>query len=264
MAKSPELDALAPPELEIHRALRHAVAAQPAPPPEYASKAPRKRVELILECALRLFNQHGVTGISTNRISAELGISPGNVHYHYRTKGDLLLACFQILDAELREACFGVTVIAGAAGYVDWQIAVQTVLWRHRYFFGALEIVLRTMPDLRLPWLLLQSAVVHQLASTHAHYIKTRQMKLPQAPNTIEQVAQNCLMLWISWIRWEFLALDARTPATAEDNAIIHRLVTHHLSFYEPYHVRSQRGAEALIRELNTRLLSAPPPSPIT
>ncbi|HEX6703438.1 MAG TPA: TetR/AcrR family transcriptional regulator [Albitalea sp.] len=40
----------------------------------------------ILDASLRLFNDEGVAAVSTHRIAAELGISPGNLHYHFKTK----------------------------------------------------------------------------------------------------------------------------------------------------------------------------------
>jgi len=219
-------------------------------------KPQRKRVEVILECAMRLFNQFGVASISTNRISAELGISPGNVHYHYRSKGMLLEAAFRVMDAELREVFARPTETLSVAGFVDWQIHKQRVLWRYRYFFGSLEVVLRTAPALQIPWLKLQNELVHQLASTHEYYVQEHRMTAPKPPNTIAQVAENSLMLSMSWIRWEFLALDGRTPGAAEENEIIHRLVLLHLGFYGPYHARCQRGSELLEHVLSQKFAS--------
>jgi AcrR family transcriptional regulator len=45
-----------------------------------------KTRDRILEAALRLFNDDGLPGVSTHRIAAELGISPGNLHYHFKSK----------------------------------------------------------------------------------------------------------------------------------------------------------------------------------
>jgi len=40
----------------------------------------------IVLCALGLFNDEGVARISTNRIAAEVGISPGNLYHHFKNK----------------------------------------------------------------------------------------------------------------------------------------------------------------------------------
>ncbi len=42
--------------------------------------------ERILQTSLQLFNAEGLPSVSTHRIAAELGMSPGNLHYHFKTK----------------------------------------------------------------------------------------------------------------------------------------------------------------------------------
>lgn len=48
-----------------------------------ASNSTRER---ILQASLRLFNADGLPSVSTHRIAAELGMSPGNLHYHFKAK----------------------------------------------------------------------------------------------------------------------------------------------------------------------------------
>jgi AcrR family transcriptional regulator len=55
----------------------------------------------ILEASLRLFNDEGVAAVSTHRIAAELGISPGNLHYHFRTKQAIVERLFMRFEIDL-------------------------------------------------------------------------------------------------------------------------------------------------------------------
>ena len=48
-----------------------------------ASSSTRDR---ILLTSLALFNAHGLPSVSTHRIAAEMGISTGNLHYHFKAK----------------------------------------------------------------------------------------------------------------------------------------------------------------------------------
>ena len=49
----------------------------------------------ILDTALDLFNRHGERNVTTNHIAEALGISPGNLYYHFRNKTAIVAALFQ-------------------------------------------------------------------------------------------------------------------------------------------------------------------------
>lgn len=60
-----------------------------------------KTNERILEQALALFNAHGMGRTSLNRIASELGISSGNLHYHFKTRGHLIARLINRFDCEI-------------------------------------------------------------------------------------------------------------------------------------------------------------------
>ncbi|MBM4218582.1 MAG: TetR/AcrR family transcriptional regulator [Gammaproteobacteria bacterium] len=59
------------------------------------SEPGRRTRQRILDTTLALYNERGEARVSTSLIAAELGISAGNLHYHFRHK-DLLSAALLV------------------------------------------------------------------------------------------------------------------------------------------------------------------------
>eukprot|EP01031_Cornospumella_fuschlensis_P047622 gene47622-58338_t len=60
-----------------------------------------KTRDRILECALMLFNSEGEPNVTTLEIATELGISPGNLYYHFHGKEPLVMALLERFQDEL-------------------------------------------------------------------------------------------------------------------------------------------------------------------
>jgi AcrR family transcriptional regulator len=57
--------------------------------------------EKILSKALELFNEKGYNTITTRSIAAELGISAGNLHYHFKHSEDILKILFSEMTQKM-------------------------------------------------------------------------------------------------------------------------------------------------------------------
>ena len=54
----------------------------------------------IVEGALELFNHADGATVTTNHIAAHLGMSPGNLYYHFRNREEIVRAIFPRVVAE--------------------------------------------------------------------------------------------------------------------------------------------------------------------
>ena len=55
----------------------------------------------ILQVARKLFNKYGTEKITTRHIASEIGISQGNLHYHYPNKDKVIIAIFIAFVSEM-------------------------------------------------------------------------------------------------------------------------------------------------------------------
>ena len=107
-----------------------------------AKKAPRRTAERILEVTLALFNRFGEPNVSTTLISAELGISPGNLYYHYPAKDELinsLLERYEKALSELLGASEGVRDVEDAWFFMH---TLFELIWEYRFLYRDLNDLL--------------------------------------------------------------------------------------------------------------------------
>jgi AcrR family transcriptional regulator len=98
----------------------------------------------ILEIGLGLFNEEGVAKMSTNRIAAQLGISPGNLYYHFASKEEIAEWLIRRFDDRIG-------VIAGSADSVEalddlWLTLhlLFEAIHEYRFIYRDVDYLLRT------------------------------------------------------------------------------------------------------------------------
>ena len=104
----------------------------------------------ILEMARVMFNDEGATRGSTNHIAAALGISSGNLHYHFHSRRDIVRAHFDGLVAEHAPLWIGITPgESGVLRLIDlWYYGLQIEL-KYRYFYRDFHSLWREDPGIR-------------------------------------------------------------------------------------------------------------------
>jgi len=112
------------------------------PQSDMAKKAPRRTAERILEASLDLFNRFGEPNVSTTLISAELGISPGNLYYHYPAKDELINSLFDRYEKSLGEL---LNASDGVRDVEDAWFFTHTLferIWQYRFLYRDLNDLL--------------------------------------------------------------------------------------------------------------------------
>ena len=107
-----------------------------------AKKAPRRTAERIASVTLDLFNRFGEPHVSTTMISSELGISPGNLYYHFPSKDKLVNHLYDQFEASvlsLLEASGDVQDIEDAWFFLH---TLFERVWDHRFLYRDLNHLL--------------------------------------------------------------------------------------------------------------------------
>ena len=107
-----------------------------------AKKAPRRTAERIASVTLDLFNRFGEPHVSTTMISSELGLSPGNLYYHFPSKDKLVNHLYDQFEASvlsLLEAGGDVQDIEDAWFFLH---TLFERVWDHRFLYRDLNHLL--------------------------------------------------------------------------------------------------------------------------
>jgi len=111
-------------------------------------KRPRRTPERIVETSLALFNELGEANVTTADVAAEMGISPGNLYYHFRNKDAIIATLF----ARLEERIDVLLAAPGnrAANVEDLWLFLHLLfeaMWEYRFVYRDLdEILSRNRP----------------------------------------------------------------------------------------------------------------------
>ena len=111
----------------------------------------RQTRELILETALAMFKTQGEPNVTTNHIADELGISPGNLYYHFRNKDDIIEHLFARYEQRIDEAL--VAPDDRLPGLEDVWLQLHLVfecMWDYRFLYRDLVDILSRNRKLRM------------------------------------------------------------------------------------------------------------------
>jgi AcrR family transcriptional regulator len=203
-------------------------------------KAPRRTAERILEVTLELFNRFGEPNVSTTLISAELGISPGNLYYHYPAKDELINSLFERYERalnELLQAADGVRNVEDAWFFLHSQFEI---IWQYRFLYRDLNDLLskNRLLETRFQGVLKnKTRAVRALLSGMSHSgavdIDSREVE-PTA---------NCMVVVLTyWLSFEYVRDPRRALEPENAEVALMRGAQHVLTLLAPYLESSQRA----------------------
>ncbi|MFQ6372840.1 TetR/AcrR family transcriptional regulator [Shewanella sp. YIC-542] len=161
-----------------------------------------KTRDRIIQASLQLFNEHGERSTTTNHIAAHLGMSPGNLYYHFRNKEDIIRSIFALYEDHLESAFQPYTPqqldVELLIRYFD---AIFYTMWQFRFMYANLVDILGRDDALKQRYLTAQSRV-----QAHATELLTQLCRdgfLCVAPGKISQLADTIRLMVSFWISYQ-------------------------------------------------------------
>lgn len=102
----------------------------------------RRTRERILVTSLELFNKRGSSFVTTNHIAEEMGISPGNLYYHYRNKEEIVRTIWLELSRQMDLIWVDVSKEPLDESLGDFFINLFNLFYQFRFFWIELSTLL--------------------------------------------------------------------------------------------------------------------------
>lgn len=194
-----------------------------------------KTRERIVEAALRLFNDDGLAAVTTHRIAAEIGISPGNLHYHFKSKRVIVAWLFRRFEDRLAPC---VDAASTATALDDLWLSLHLTfeaIDEYRFAMRDLEVLVKENPELEAR---AQALTARQLLAARTVCAGLANAGVIEASSEdVEMIALQIVFTTTCWFSFKRL-MPARRNAAHGDAALA---AYYTLTLLSPYVVGESR-----------------------
>lgn len=195
-----------------------------------ARKPQRRTKERILATALDLFNRSGEPAVTPSAIAEAMGISPGNLHYHFPSKEKIVEALFSAYRAEIEH-----TLAAPETRPADvedvWLFLhlVFEAIWKYRFIYRNIADLVSRYRTVERQF---RRVVDHKQATAVAILSDlVRQGGMTASPADVEALALDMTVIATCWLSFEFV----RAPRAWEDGEVAARGAYQVMALAAPY-----------------------------
>ena len=160
-----------------------------------------KTRERILEAALRQFNDIGTDQATVRSIAEEIGISHGNLCYHYKNTDVLIEALYDRLVEELEEPVKKSQ--QPEVGLMEIMKSTETtfrLLYKYRFLLLDFVRIIRRIDPIREKFRNLMQLRRRQFHAAFQHLIAKGLMREEWLPGQYDHLITNMLILGDNWI----------------------------------------------------------------
>lgn len=159
-----------------------------------------KTKERILVISTELFNRHGVGPMTTNHIAKAMGISPGNLYFHYDNKEQILQELFRRMCKETylmwrpRKA-----VKPSALKFID---ANFDLYWKYRFFHREMYALRRKDATLAKMWRQHIQKMMRLMEVLYRHWVRQGLMAQIDRKGEMLYVSESLLAMATTFLQF--------------------------------------------------------------
>jgi AcrR family transcriptional regulator len=210
--------------------------------------------ERIVLASIELFNREGLQHVAVKDIAAAMGISPGNLTYHFKRRHDLLRAAFNVLQRRMRTVLTPRLPAYSAQEGGEYLVNILRAFWEFRFFFNALTYLLSKDRVLRKEYFAFRDWALGTLEHGLQELMDKGHWRAIRFPNTTRLLAENLWGQWLHWLRMQ--QIESPTAPMPEGEAL-YESALHHWSLLEPYF--PENFADQLLPVYRALLLESKP-----
>ena len=160
-----------------------------------------KTKEKILDAALKLFNTEGISIISSRRISEEIGISYGNLTYHFPKKDDIILQLYLNMQKELDQQLQQLQQQISNLDYMLKSVRILLeIFYKYKFLFLGFSRVNRKFDQIRSHAINNNKERKKILKEIISLMIQQGYVKEEEIPGHYDMIIHGLIIIFNSWI----------------------------------------------------------------
>ena len=208
--------------------------------------------ERIIAAAIELMNAHGSV-IGTTQIAEHLGISPGNLYYHFSNMQAIVHEILQRLHNELAETlALGPTEVVDEQRLVGYYSNGAMVLWKYRFMVASALELTSGNAELERDYRHFTIAGMDWVYQIIRNVVRFNPGLVSANNRDCKSLAENMWVLWNNWPRHaEFYRVDTRVGPAAIAHGL-EQIATTLAPYVDPgFHSRVKRGLHRFVETLD-------------
>lgn len=215
----------------------------------------------ILQTSLALFNQRGERVVTTNHIAAELGISSGNLYYHFKNKQAIIRELFEQYQQDtLSLLALPEDRELTPADKIRYFQVLSQQLWLYRFLHRDVYHLIESIADFQELYPRFACQIMRQGQRIYEKFVAAGLMRMNTAE--IEALVVN---VWIVLTNWtNFLYMSGHLTAQDESEQWVGQVMRQMLFLEAPYLVGDSRQTyEQLLAQFRAPSLFAEMADPV-